>query len=136
MFSLYENLATKLAPHIQDERKSEVDRIEKARQARLAGLGRMRSVSTGQIRRADRRYQAAQARKTNRRYHRSWFANQHAIARLRGQLVTVAAIPTEQGKYLVGQSPALMKNAFEQLERAYGSVDAATEHYESVVTAR
>lgn len=139
MINLYQRLAdSELAQAVGEDVEEErtPDNAEKRRQAHLFGLRGGRAVTSGQIRRAQKRAQATQSRKATKRHRRSWMANEQAVARLRGQLVTVAAIKGDGGKYLVGQSPALMKNAHEQLERAYGSVDMALEHYESIMAER
>lgn len=105
---------------------------EKPRNPFPHGPQRFRTVTNGQIRRAQARHAASQDRKVNRRYRRQWMANERALSTLRGQLVAVGKLDT--GYYVM--EPALARNAQGRLEEAYGSVDKAYEHFLNLLAER
>ena len=104
--------------------KSKVDHRAKARQAYLVGMGRIKTQSAGQLRRAEARAHATDQRKNRGRYKKSWFRNQQAIARLRGQIDVLDA----PDRF----SAALVANTEQRLVEVYGSVDAAREHWAKI----
>ena len=118
---------------------AEQEAAEKALRIKNApkhGPRKVSYLSQGQYSRLVKRGAASQQRKATRRFRRQWMANELAVAKLRGQLETVAAIKTPSGRYLVGQSGELMRITHEHLEKVYGSVEAATEHYLALVAER
>lgn len=123
------------------EEKARRHTVGYARAAHQRGLqmkngGSVATISAGQQRRAAKRDADTITRKNTRRYRANWYKNRQAVSVLRGQLVTLGSIKTTGGRYLVGQSPALMENVHNQLVEAYGSVEAAEQHYDSITGAR
>lgn len=105
---------------------------ERAANAPKHGPATPRFLSAGQMRRMATRERKARARKTTRRYHKSWMDNKLAVATLRGQLQVVGAIPGHDGNP-VPTTPASFENALVGLADKYDSIAAAVAHYESIL---
>lgn len=93
-------------------------------------------ITAGQQRRAQARTVATLRRKTNLRHRRDWMRNERSVAALRGQLQVVGVIPFANPHLVVSQDDALHHNTIDALEKRYGSVDAAAEHYASILAER
>jgi hypothetical protein len=91
------------------------------------GPRKVKYMTNGQVRRAQARAQATAARKANKRYRRSWMRNELAFAILRGQLEVMAHQPETDGTRILVER---------HLTKAYGSVEAATKHFEAIVEDR
>lgn len=85
------------------------------------GPQRFRTVTNGQLRRAQVRHAAAQKRKVNRRYRRDWMRNERALNTLQQQWTIATA---EAGRF----PAAMVDNVVRHLEVAYGSVTGAGAH--------
>lgn len=105
---------------------------EKPRNPFPHGPQRFRTVTNGQIRRAQVRRDATQRRKANRRYRHDWMINERAFTTLRMQLVVVGRL--EQSYYQL--EPALVANATRRLEEVYGSVDKAYDYFLALAAER
>jgi hypothetical protein len=102
------------------------DRIEHHRRQVRNGPAKFGHVTPGRRARAVRRAEKVVGRRANKAYRRDWMRARDNIARLRGQLEAVAAIKTSRGTYVVGQSVALMRNAWRGLFDGYGALVAET----------
>jgi hypothetical protein len=126
------NILSKLLGY-DDEHDHEVDG-PKGRKS--LGPQRVTFMSNGQIRRAQVRRQKAQRRKATKRFRRDWMRNQWNVAVLRSRLQIVGAIPFADPDLVVSQDDGTHKHAVAVLTEQYGSVEAALEHYESILRER
>lgn len=108
-----------------------VEGDEKPRNPFPHGPQRFRTVTNGQLRRAQARYAAAQKRKTNKRYRREWMRNGRAFVVLQQQLTVVGALPSN---HYAEQD--LVDNVERHLVEVYGSVEKALAYFEAVAIER
>lgn len=97
------------------------------------GPAKFRTLTNGQIRRAQVRSQKARQRKATKAYRRDWLKSQQELAGLRGLLQAAGRVPY-WSDHVVAE-PLRVARAEKVLEDKYGSVDEAFEIYTQAVTA-
>jgi hypothetical protein len=115
------------AQNDEDVEAEELSRFEYHRlHAPKHGPVKARWTTAGQMRRAHERSAAAQRRKTNKRFRKQWVQNEQAFFRLLSQVQLIDTRPES----------ALVPGVERVLTQRYGSVEAAREHLNTLVSER
>lgn len=126
---------TQLMPNLArnaDIDEENVDVAEGPKGVKTHGPQKFRYITAGQQRRQVVRDELTKRRKASLRHRRAWMQNRRAIAALRGQLQVVGMLNFASPD-TVAVSEALVANATKQLEKVYGSVGEAFEHYRTLL---
>lgn len=118
-----------------DDERTEEEILAEEKAERIAfhrkhvrnGPTNFRTVTAGQVRRAEARSRRAEGRKVSRRYRRAWMQTQMAQAVLRGQLQQAGVLALHDGSF-AEPSPLVVKT----LEKDHGSVAKAKEVWDEI----
>lgn len=127
---------TQLMPNLArnaDIDEESVDVAEGPKGVKTHGPQKFRYITAGQQRRQVVRDELTKRRKASLRHRRAWMQNRRAIAALRGQLQVVGVVPFSDPDLVVSQDSALHRTVVRHLEKVYGSVEAAAEHYRTLL---